>query len=168
MLDNGVADIITLRLAVGLLGESDNAGWWSSKFMSAQAVGFLSPIYGERTGPARYHGVVEAARRLHDERIGVGRVFHLFRLPEGLERRLHEAVLLQSEGDLVKALADGDAARTALKSLSPAAPEVNPGPINVGAPESLESIAWVALVAGHYQAAFSASVQTFPYFADRQ
>ena len=44
---------------------------------------------------AQYHGVSEAARRVHDEHLSVGS-FHLFRLPEEMEQDLH--ALLQAGG----------------------------------------------------------------------
>src|SRR5262245_17569154 len=88
--------IATLRLAVGLLGERDNAGWWASGFMAPTGAAFLTPVFGSRILQARYRGVLEVARRVHDERIGVGRVFHPFRLREVVELRVFEAV--QSAG----------------------------------------------------------------------
>src|SRR5947207_11300108 len=82
---------IVLRLAVGILGEHGQAAWWPSMFLGQHANAFLSPIFGSKTRMAQYHGVTEAACRIHDERIGVGRVFHLFRLPETIEQRLSAA-----------------------------------------------------------------------------
>lgn len=75
--------IINLRFAVGFFGEKEQHNWWPSLWLTKNASAFLSPIYGERLDTARYHGVVEAARRIHDERIGVGRAFHLFRSAYG-------------------------------------------------------------------------------------
>jgi hypothetical protein len=40
--------IVRLRLAVGLLGERDQAGWWPSGFMSQASKAFLAPVFGER------------------------------------------------------------------------------------------------------------------------
>src|SRR6516162_928813 len=77
---------IRLRIAIGYLGEQ--AAWWPSSFLGQHAFTFLSPVFGNRTTVAQYHGVVEAACRAHDEKIGIGRVFHLFRLPEAAERRI--------------------------------------------------------------------------------
>ena len=90
--DSGIIRLVSLRLAVGLLGERDNAGWWTSGFFTPTSTAFLAPVFGVNTFQARYQGVLEAAKRSHDERIGVGHVFHLFRLPESLEQRLFEAV----------------------------------------------------------------------------
>ena len=71
-----VVRIAALRLAVGLLGERDAAGWWTSAFLSPTSTSFLAPVFGGNTFQARYQGVLEAAKRVHDERIGVGHVFH--------------------------------------------------------------------------------------------
>ena len=67
--------IVSLRLAVGFLGERDAAGWWRSGFMSSTSSAFLTPVFGSKVLQARYQGVIESARRVHDEHIGVGRVF---------------------------------------------------------------------------------------------
>ena len=72
--------IAGLRLAVGFLGEQEQAAWWPSVFLGRHAHAFLNPIFGSKTRIAQYHGITEAACRVHDESIGVGRVFHLFRL----------------------------------------------------------------------------------------
>jgi hypothetical protein len=83
-------EIARLRMIVGFLGEKGQHNWWSSEFFSATAPAFLNPVFGKTTTLAQYHGVKESARRVHDEHIGVGRVFHLFRLPESIEQALFE------------------------------------------------------------------------------
>jgi Natural resistance-associated macrophage protein len=95
--DATVMQIVSLRLAVGLLGERDAAGWWASSFMSPTSTAFLTPVFGSGLLQARYQGVLEAARRLHDGRIGVGRAFRPFRLSEVMEQRLFEAVQLAGQ-----------------------------------------------------------------------
>src|SRR6202022_616251 len=83
-----IHNIVGLRLAVGLLGEQEQSGWWPSSFLGRHAPAFLRPIFGSKTRMAQYHGVTEAACRVHDERIGVGRVYHLYRLPETIETKM--------------------------------------------------------------------------------
>jgi hypothetical protein len=61
------------------------------------------PVFGANIMQARYQGIVEASKRVHDERIGVGRVFHLFRLPETTEQRLFDS-LSSKEGKVVARL----------------------------------------------------------------
>lgn len=171
---NGLKDkdlivIVRLRLAVGFFGEKEQNNWWSSLWLTANTPAFLSPIYGDRLNTARYHGIVEAARRVHDERIGVGRAFHLFRLPEVLERRLHEAV---ARDNACQELPDLTAASTAKNSLeelaSDSKEEVCSGPVRAGDISDLQGPKWIGKLAGHYQAAFQATQETFPYFSERQ
>ena len=82
--------IVRLRVIVGYLGEKAQFDWWQSGFFTPSSAAFLNPVFARTSALAQYHGVKEAARRLHDEHIGVGRMFHLFRLPETLEQSLFE------------------------------------------------------------------------------
>ena len=162
-----VMRIASLRLAVGLLGERDHAGWWASGFLSPTSTAFLAPVFGTNIVQARYQGVLEAAKRVHDERIGVGRVFHLFRLPESLERRLFEAV--QSGGaDLTEMISSPDAARARLEGFMEIAAAPKTGPTRMSSSEMIETGGWIAEAATLYSAAFGAGVQCFPYFASAQ
>src|SRR4029077_1374342 len=117
----------SLRLAVGLLGERDGAGWWASGFMSPTSGAFLAPVFGSRVLQARYQGVLEAARRQHDERIGIGRAFHPFRLPEMMEQKMFEAV--QSAGqELADSVSSADAATATLEGFVDKVVEGKSGP----------------------------------------
>lgn len=156
--------ILKLRMAVGLLGEKEHGNWWPSLWGTSNATAFLSPIYGVRTNAARYHGVTEAARRVHDSRIGVGRAFHLFRLPENLERRLHDAIV--KDGALTDFSIDTQEGAQAVLADIAVEADVAAGPIRVGSIKELENGAWLRAVAGHYLSAFQGSQQTFPYFAE--
>lgn len=156
--------IIQLRIAIGILGEKDHGNWWPSLWFTPNAVAFLSPIYGERTDAARYQGLVETARLVHDSRIGVGRAFHLFRLPETLERRLHDAVVSENAMSEAASVAKKDDAEALLMEIAEPV-SASPGPIRVGSAADLETNDWTKILAGHYLAAFRNSEQTFPYFA---
>jgi hypothetical protein len=159
-----VMRIAALRLAVGLLGERDAAGWWTSAFLSpTNSTSFLAPVFGGNTFQARYQGVLEAAKRVHDERIGVGHVFHLFRLPESMEQRLFESI--QSGGsDLAKAISSPDSAKATLHSSVTKAVAAKSGPALMALPEAIEAAGWISEAASLYSAAFGAGVQCFPYF----
>lgn len=157
--------IIQLRMAIGILGEKDHGNWWPSLWFTANAVAFLSPIYGERTDAARYQGLVETARLVHDKRIGVGRAFHLFRLPETLERRLHDAVVSENAISAAGSVLKEDDAEALLMEIAEPV-DTSPGPIRIGSATDLEKRAWTKVIAGHYLAAFRDSQQTFPYFAE--
>tara|TARA_B100000686_G_scaffold343118_1_gene423375 strand:- start:618 stop:986 length:369 start_codon:yes stop_codon:yes gene_type:complete len=88
-----LSQIGRLRVIVGYLGEKDQHNWWGCSFFSAISSSFLDPVFPRTAFLARCHGVKAKATRLHDERIGVGKVYHLFRLPEHTEQKLHEHFL---------------------------------------------------------------------------
>ena len=157
--------IATLRCAVGMLGEKDHAGWWASSFFSNASSTFMAPLF-PRTGLlAQCHGVTAAATRVHDERIGVGEVFHLFRLPEDMERGVHE--LLQdsekAEG-IQKNLADADSARAFLEQGEEAKADV--GPTLISDIAGLRDQQNWQSVAAKYAAGFRSESEVFPYFTD--
>lgn len=166
--DKDFMSIIKLRFAVGFIGEKKQHNWWSSSWMTKNASAFLSPIYGDRLDTARYHGVIEAARRIHDERIGVGRAFHLFRLPEWLERHLHEIVASDGAYKELSDPTEASIAEGALAELAHGSKGASPGPVRAGDISDLNGRKWIGNLAAHYRAAFEASQETFPYFSERQ
>lgn len=116
---------------------------------------------------ARYAGVKEAARRAHDERIGIGRAFHLFRLPETIERRLFDAMGDRSISDAVFACtASRPSAATTLSGFVDVSPNALEGPLKIGKAEDLTSNHWVSAVAGAYRSAFDAGFKCFPYLTE--
>ncbi len=166
--DNGngqerLLNIIKLRIAVGLLGERDHGNWWPSLWFTTNAVAFLSPVYGARTDAARYQGLVETARIVHDSRIGVGQAFHLFRLPETLERRLHDVVVSNDATSKAGGIPQKSDAEALLFEIAEAV-DASAGPIRVGSATELDTSSWIKVLAGHYLSAFRSSQQTFPYY----
>ncbi len=79
-----------LRVVVAYLGEREQFSWWQSLFLSANSQAFLAPIFTRTQFLAQCSGVTRAAARVHDERIGTGHVYHLFRLPEDMEQDIHQ------------------------------------------------------------------------------
>jgi hypothetical protein len=80
---------------------------------------FLNPIFASKTRMAQYHGVTEAACRVHDERIGVGRVFHLYRLPETIEQRIPDAFQEESlPENVTRCFESSEAAESVLAGLA--------------------------------------------------
>jgi hypothetical protein len=157
-----------LRILVGFLGERDQDAWWSSAFFGASSDAFLAPVFGRTAWLARYHGVCRAAGLVHDERIGVGQVVHLFRLPEALEQALHQEIGQPAiAGTLQAQLAGRDAALQALRALAGAAGAEGSGPVRIGALADVpQPRAW-RQVAAQYAAAFADAQDVYPYFADR-
>lgn len=168
MNDRLVNSLVTLRLVVGYLGERAQFAWWQSAFLAPASSAFLSPLFARTPALARCTGVTQAATLVHDDRIGVGDVYHLFRLPEDLEEAIHRA-LQSREQDVARLALVADQA-TALKHLHSLAAATNDGvvgPTWVGGTAVLrDEVAW-RQVAGYYAQAFDQQREIFPYFADR-
>lgn len=155
-------EIVRLRMSVAFLGESDTSPWWSSSFASSASEAFMLPIFGLRTPHARYQGLVEAARRVHDDRIGVGRVYHLFRLPDHEERRAFE--IAQTNMSVLGDVASPNAALALLADLSSQEAKPKEGPTLIASKAAIGSQDWIGEVASLYRLAFAKSAQCFPYF----
>lgn len=149
-----------LRALVGYLGEEQ--GWWNSQFFSRAASSFLEPIFPRSLPLSRYQGVTVAAAREHDERIGVGRIVHLFRMPE-----LHEQAAvsrLRDPTSLDQVFAHLGSQKQALERLSALASPVEPseGPVLVGEWEE-DLVLSLGKMTGHYLAAIHQGYQAYPY-----
>lgn len=167
MASSTLPTLLQLRLLVGFLGERAQFGWWPTAFYESSSRLFLEPVFSKTSNLAQYHGVVEAARRLHDEHLSVGS-FHLFRLPEEVEQDLH-ALMQSSAGEHVagNGLQSKDAALDALKSLAPPSAEFNDGPTVVGRITDIGTSDVPKAFAGAYRWAFSRDAKTYPYLVSR-
>ena len=159
--------IARLRVIVGYLGEKAQHNWWPSEFLLPTAPAFLAPVFGKTAVLAQYHGVKEAARRVHDDHIGVGRVFHLFRLPESVEQAVFD-VLQDPEvtAALRKSIESADTASGALQGFMDSPGALQEGPVQIGTVSELDGSRWLSDVARCYHAAFSAGLHSFPYLVD--
>ncbi len=161
--------IAELRLLVGFLGEKSQYHWWPSRFLATTSEAFLLPVFPRTTLLAQYHGACEAARLKHDERVGIGRHYHLYRLPEALEQAMTQAVSapdfassvkprLTSPDSTLARLAEWAAPITANQTTERAE-----GPVLLGQFASDQLTALLQRGAGHYQDAFISGYQCFPY-----
>jgi len=150
------------------LGEQDQFGWWQSTFSGPGSVNFLTPVFTRTHMLAQCTGTAIAAARMHDERIGVGNVYHLFRLPEALEigirRVLLDEATIKQLGYLV---ADRTAALHFLNSMAKGKRVAGVGPTHIAGVRDLRSPSQWTAVAGLYAHGFQTSTETLPYFADR-
>ena len=163
----GLSQIARLRLLVGYLGERAQFGWWPTEFYSASSGAFLTPVFQRTAALAQYHGVREAAQRVHDEHIGVGRVFHLFRRPENLEQSLFEHLPGQAPAAVDReALASKEAALSALEASARSLGDVREGPVQIGTRPELDTDGWIKSAAAHYHCAFVAGARAYPYFTE--
>mgnify|MGYP001252747492 FL=1 len=154
--------IVKLRLSIGYLGEREQFGWWSSSFFTRGSDAFLSPLFGRTQILAQCNGVTQAAGIVHDERIGVGNVYHLFRLPEDLEQNIHNALLRLEPRGFSQ---DRGSALEGLRRNSPHPTPTGIGPTKVGNARSLHDPKSWLIVSGLYLSAFENGVEIYPYFA---
>lgn len=157
-----------LRAVVGYLGEQSQSGWWQSSFFAPHSQAFLAHIVTRTQVLAQCTGMTRAAALVHDERIGVGQVNHLFRLPEDMEQGIHRVL---HNPDLCTHITTQTADQsTALAHLDEmAAPTIitGVGPTWIDNNAALHTADSWSLVATHYLHAFRQGAQIYPYFADR-
>jgi hypothetical protein len=165
---NQIETIASLRLLVGYLGEKEQFGWWQSSFFTQGSNAFLSPLFARTQLLAQCNGVTQAAALVHDERIGVGHVYHLFRLPEDLEQSIHQALHNEASTKAAQtSIATKQAALGNLLKLAERAETEEIGPVRIGDLAALRDPRSWRFIAGYYLAAFEKDQKTFPYFADR-
>jgi hypothetical protein len=157
-----------MRAVIGCLGEREQYAWWQSSFFSFGSQAFLTPAFARTAMLAQCMGVTRAAALVHDERIGVGRVYHLFRLPEDIEQGIHGALHApEIHAQIAALVAHKDAALEYLRTQGQSLSGSGVGPVEIGhAHDIRDQRSWQA-VAAHYFAAFSVRADVYPYFTDR-
>lgn len=124
---------------------------------------FLEPVFPKTWRMTQYHGVLESARRVHDEHLNVG-AYHLFRLPEETEQDLYR--LIQRTDFLQMSREKTVSKEAALDHLGAIAGSVNEeriGPVAVASIGELETPRTVTAIAAAYLSAFQAGKRTYPY-----
>lgn len=168
MKKNEILNIAKLRFAVGFLGEAHQKKWWvRSNFFSSHSMSFLNPVFTKTSFLAQYYGVKEAATRVHDDHIGIGKgVYHLFRLPEMIEIDLHEFIAKQTEGDNFELITSNHEAAEALLSESAKHFELSDtGPVWMGDASLMSNPSSWQKVAHLYLSAFYEDKRIYPYFS---
>ena len=163
MKESYLITLLKMRLIVGYLGERAQCAWWPTAFYEASSKLFLEPVFSKTSQLAQYHGVIEAARRLHDEHLSVGS-YHLFRLPEEIEQDLH-VIVQSSEGEEFASQPPQtkEAALDALKRLAMTVGTSSEGPTAVGSIKDLDSPPVLNAIASGYLSAFMQNTKTYPY-----
>ena len=163
MQNSNLSALLRLRLLVGYLGERAQHAWWPTAFYEASSRLFLEPVFSRTPRLAQYQGVLEAARRLHDEHLSVGS-YHLFRLPEEVEQDLHHLVQRPEAGEFsLQEMRSKDAALGRLKDLAGAVSVTSVGPTAIGNIGDLDSPNTVRAIAAAYLSAFSQDAKAYPY-----
>lgn len=163
MKESYLPTLLQMRLLVGFLGERAQYAWWPTAFYEASSRIFLEPVFSKTSRLAQYHGVLEAARRLHDEHLSVGS-YHLFRMPEEVEQDLH-AIVQSIIGEEIASQApqSKEAALDALKCLAATSDMSSVGPMAVGSINDLDSTDTLKIIAAAYLCSFTQNVKTYPY-----
>jgi len=169
MKKNKLKSIAKLRILIGYLGEEKQSNWWSSSFFAPESDVFLNPIFGKTAFIAQYQGVKEAATRVHDEHIGVGKVYHLFRLPENIElalfQLLHDAKFVS---EIKEIISDKEKAQHFLSDLIMSASKIKEGPVLIGNIDDFFMEESLSDIANLYHSAFLNGVQAIPYCKDHK
>ena len=159
---------LTIRVAVGFLGQKDQTKWWDTAFLSPIGQKYLAVNFPRTTIAASITCTNEAARRFHDERIGKGRVFHAFRLPQDLEEKILQRLQNQPLDQIAAAQSNRESAIQQLTAFAKDASVPSEGPVNVGSVKSITSSTAVQKVAAAYLVAFRDRKQILPYFSDNR
>ena len=159
--------IVELRFLIGFLGEKSQNNWWGSNFIGPSSEAFLVPVYSRTSMLAQYHGVCEAALLVHDDPIGVGANYHLYRLPDSIEQSAAKAILENGIKEQVKSvLVSSDVALRRLRELCSGEVEQAEGPIVVGSFSDSDLENLLHKSASHYFKAFSENYKCFPYMRE--
>jgi len=159
-----IEQLIRLRTIIGYLGEKEQYNWWPSSFYSPSSEAFLEPVFNRTQALARLTGVSRAASRVHDEYIGIGAVYHLFRLPESLEHRI--VAHRQHEENESKVLMGQEAALAWMREYAVEISDTPVGPIRVDSIGLLKNEKIWREVAALYLYAFEMDIRIYPYFRD--
>ena len=128
-----IEKLLSIRAAVAYLGEKEQFDWWSSSFFAKASSAFLAPVFPRTQLLAQCQGVTLAASRVHDERIGVGQVYHLFRLPEDIEQAMHRLLMSKEATEGIAAIVSSkEHALGSLEDFSNSANVETVGPTRVG------------------------------------
>jgi len=153
--------IVTLRVAIAFLGEKEQANWWPSSFLSRSGESFLSPVFPKTAPLARVSGASAAAQVSHDEHIGIGDVFHLFRLPENIEHDISQS--LAADGSVLEVIASEESAKDALKELAAGETLQGVGPLLLEQ-GGIDQPMLTQMASAYLQAFGSGAEHVYPYY----
>lgn len=159
------SSICGLRIAVAHLGEKPQSGWWDTAFLNQIGFRYLGLVYPKTTASACITSASEAACRVHDERIGKGRVGHLFRLSLETETKLKAELAKLTTADLAEFCSPGAASRFLEEFAARVKAPDTVGPIQIGSLKEMETEKGLQRLAAAYAAGFKSSKPIFPYFA---
>ena len=153
---------LRLRMLVLALGETASPPWWRTNLLSDAGRKFCERLFPRTALAAAVNGGGKAACTAHDEAIGRRGVFHLFRLPEAVERDIRQS-LLEPGDALASVLEVRDEMLSHLKAMGTGAKNVAPGPRKIGSVSDLMKADAYGRMADVYWSGFKADAKAFPY-----
>lgn len=113
---------------------------------------------------SQYTGVCEAASLIHDDGIGIGRHYHLYRLPDSYERLLLQCIRNEEfANQLLSHTANKEKALLRLKELGSDSHKKAEGPVVVGdfSDSNFEDL--LKKIRGIYIQAFENEIRAYPF-----
>jgi len=162
-----IEKIAQIRVLVDYLGEKEQYNWWDTSFLGEIGLEYLKLNFPRTVFLAGVTSVSEAARRLHDEHIGKGMVYHLFRLPFNIEERIHEIIRDMKDEKAKQLIAAKEDSLELLKGFIDSTVDAPEGPVQIGTIPKIISEFSVRELAKHYANAFQEDKKTFPYFREK-
>jgi hypothetical protein len=159
-----LGNLAKLRILVGYLGESDQFDWWRTSFLSPTGRRYLEFNFPRTVLSAGINSVSQAAKELHDRRIGRNGVFHLFRLPHAIEQDLHLLLASDFKDELDDMIQGGERAMKVLGELAEGEKMQTEGPTRVSGIGQITHRPSLRKLAACYFSAFETGKQAFPYF----
>ena len=164
-MDEATLSALRLRILVLALGEAATPPWWQTNLLSATGRRFCERLFPRSALAAAVHASGKAACAVHDKAIGTRGVFHLFRLPERIERDIREQLIgAGSSADCIEGdLEDRGEMLKRLQEIGQGAEGAHVGPRKVAVADELDDPKTYARMAALYLSAFRSSERTFPY-----
>ena len=149
---------------MGYLGEKSQFYWWESDFVNPTKKKMLEFVFPRTANIAQYEAVKAAAAKIHDKSIGIGKSFHLFRLPEYVEKTLLEALKAFNGDEFDSLVYSREKALDELTELANSASLAGEGPINIGQVKNSQWEQSISIIASAYLQAFYDNKKAYPYF----
>lgn len=153
-----------LRLLVAYLGEKPQDGWWDTSYLNPTGKEFLELNFPRSALSAGVSAATSAGKKLHDERIGKSRVYHLFRLPFEIEVKVQECILTSDQADQWALIESRQKALDELARIADRTLDAPEGPVCVGEEKNILGAHGNKEIARHYSSAFGRGVKCLPYF----
>ncbi len=163
-----VQNLARLRLLVGVLGQKNHASWWDCSFLTDAGLESLDYNFPRAPFSAAFSATIQAAKRLHDERIGRTGVTHLFRLESELEMMVHRSAAGEGLEALKSTSLERESLMRELAGLGGSEIDSPEGPVQVGDLSHASTDRGLAQLARHYHAGFRLGLRVLPYFASKR